>query len=161
MKKFVSLFILWVILSTALATYFSKNLSRDNARLFLPDNTTSGHYQFEERCDMCHDPFMGVKESSCIDCHQDELDRVDDSHPKKKFADPRNAMRLAKIDASNCITCHREHQPETTFLKTSAFTATRILEKTGQTTKSLDLKPAPQPGATTFMTIPLSMKTSL
>lgn len=114
MKKFVSLFILWVILSTALATYFSKNLSRDNARLFLPDNTTSGHYQFEERCDMCHDPFMGVKESSCIDCHQDELDRVDDSHPKKKFADPRNAMRLAKIDASNCITCHREHQPETT-----------------------------------------------
>lgn len=101
-------------MSVGLTAFFSKNFTSQNAQLFLPDNTTSGHYQFEERCDLCHDPYMGVKEDSCIDCHQEELDSINDSHPKKKFADPRNAARLQKINAASCITCHQEHQPETT-----------------------------------------------
>ncbi len=57
---------------------------------------------------------MGVKEDSCIECHAAELKLANDSHPKSKFTDPRNADRLKLLDASNCLTCHKEHMPERT-----------------------------------------------
>lgn len=114
MNKLTVIFTAWLVVSGGLSAVLYKNLGLRNAELFLPDATSHGHYQIQDRCDLCHDPFMGVKDSSCLDCHQKELDRANDSHPKQKFTDPRNADRLRKIDASNCLTCHREHQPETT-----------------------------------------------
>jgi hypothetical protein len=41
---------------------------------------------------------------------------ADDSHPKSKFTDPRNADLVTKLDATACVTCHREHAPAMTGL---------------------------------------------
>lgn len=79
---------------------------------FLIGKTTSGHHQIELACETCHtDPFGGkeVFQDACLKCHKDELKESDDSHPMKKFRDPRNADRLAKLNAMQCITCHTEH----------------------------------------------------
>jgi hypothetical protein len=79
--------------------------------------TTHGHHQIELACDACHTkPFGGgpVLQSACLACHADELKVAKDTHPAKKFTDPRNADRLEKLDATQCVTCHREHKPEVT-----------------------------------------------
>ena len=104
----------WLVMTigmTGLATY--KWLGPDR-RVFLPGTTTSGHYQIELDCNACHTPWMGVKEQACYDCHAAELKAANDSHPKSKFTDPRNADRLKLIRADNCVACHREHLPEQT-----------------------------------------------
>jgi hypothetical protein len=46
--------------------------------------------------------------------HATELEAAQDSHPPKKFLDPRHADRVASLNARLCITCHREHVPELT-----------------------------------------------
>ncbi len=82
--------------------------------LFLPGETTGGHYQIELSCESCHTPFGGVTNEACAGCHGAELTAADDSHPKSKFTDPRNAELVARLDATRCATCHREHAPEMT-----------------------------------------------
>lgn len=86
-------------------------------RVFLPGDTTDGHYQIELACEACHvDEFTDrtAMQSACEGCHSSELARVDDSHPRAKFTDPRNADRVEILDARLCITCHQEHRPEIT-----------------------------------------------
>ncbi|MCC9605081.1 ammonia-forming cytochrome c nitrite reductase subunit c552 [Blastopirellula sp. JC732] len=80
--------------------------------LFLPGETTHGHYQIELKCSACHVAGGGVNNDSCRDCHQALKEY--DTHPAKKFRDPTNAHRLEKIDARECVTCHREHEPHNT-----------------------------------------------
>jgi len=99
----------------ALSGYFSARLFGDDRRLFLPNTTSHGHHQIELACDTCHTPFAGVKQEACNQCHGEELAAVNDSHPRKKFEDPRNADRLTVLDARYCVTCHVEHQPERTL----------------------------------------------
>lgn len=82
--------------------------------MFLPGQTTAGHYQIELACQVCHTPFEGAKQEACLDCHSTELQRANDSHPKSKFTDPRNADRIAILDARLCVTCHQEHRPAQT-----------------------------------------------
>ncbi len=84
--------------------------------VFMPGMTSVGHYQIELACNECHTPFMGVKQDSCLKCHEKELNEAQDSHPEKKFRDPRNADRVAKLDARYCITCHQEHVPDRTHV---------------------------------------------
>lgn len=97
-----------------MSAYLTHRLKDGDRSSFLPGQTTHGHYQIELSCNACHTPMMGVKEDSCIKCHDEELKMANDSHPKSKFTDPRNADRLLKLNASNCITCHKEHVPEQT-----------------------------------------------
>jgi formate-dependent nitrite reductase cytochrome c552 subunit len=113
--------LLWGLLSVALGGYFTYALLADersqsplNKGMFLPGKTTHGHYQIELACSACHTPFQGVKQEACLDCHGEALKAAEDSHPKSKFTDPRNADKLAILDALRCITCHREHKPEIT-----------------------------------------------
>jgi hypothetical protein len=80
----------------------------------MPGRTMDGHYQIEQRCDACHTPFGGVANEACLKCHGADLEAASDSHPESKFADPRNAERVARFDARACATCHREHAPERT-----------------------------------------------
>lgn len=83
----------------------------------LIGETSHGHFQIEMACKTCHtSPFAGIDglQKACVKCHGEELERVDDSHPKSKFTDPRNADRLEFLDARYCITCHVEHRRETT-----------------------------------------------
>lgn len=100
-----------------LAGYLAARFFRENedATVFLPGPTTHGHYQIEMKCAACHEPWGGVREQSCIDCHGAALKAGNDSHPQSKFTDPRNADRLLAIAADKCVTCHREHRPENTL----------------------------------------------
>jgi len=99
---------------TGLAAYYGMKLKSEDQTAFLPGETTHGHYQIEMSCETCHTPMNGVKEESCMQCHEADLKAVNDSHPKSKFTDPRNADRVAVLDARNCLTCHKEHVPKQT-----------------------------------------------
>ncbi|MGV3662884.1 MAG: cytochrome c3 family protein [Prosthecobacter sp.] len=100
-----------------LAGYLAARFFRENedATVFLPGPTTHGHYQIEMKCATCHEPWGGVGEQSCIDCHGAALKAGGDSHPQSKFTDPRNADRLQAIAADKCVTCHVEHRAEHTL----------------------------------------------
>ncbi|HVR35785.1 MAG TPA: cytochrome c3 family protein [Methylomirabilota bacterium] len=104
----------WLLLTFTMTGYLSHRMRGPDRSLFLPGPTTHGHYQIELACNACHTPMMGVREESCTDCHGADLKAANDSHPKSKFTDPRNADRVARLDARNCVTCHREHRPELT-----------------------------------------------
>ncbi|MEL6318743.1 MAG: cytochrome c3 family protein, partial [Pseudomonadota bacterium] len=88
----------------------------------LPGRTTGVHHQLEISCDTCHaaKPFSTEKKTlkalnkTCFGCHDDELKASNDSHPRKKFRNPRMADYWEKIDARMCTSCHVEHKPEVT-----------------------------------------------
>ena len=106
--------ITWLFLTASLTSYYAIALVGEDKSVFLPGETTSGHYQIEMACTQCHSESFSdekVLQESCVKCHAKELKAVEDSHPKSKFTDPRNADRTAILDARLCITCHREHQP--------------------------------------------------
>jgi Cytochrome c3 len=104
----------WTVAVIALAAYFTWTLLGRDRTLFLIGRTTDGHHQIELACETCHtSPFGGgqVLQDACVKCHGEDLARENDSHPRTKFTDPRNADRVAVLDARVCITCHREHKP--------------------------------------------------
>jgi len=101
----------------ALALYLAAAFAGQCERsLFLPGETSAGHHQIELACESCHTRFGGraALEEACVRCHAEQLAAVHDSHPRTKFTDPRNADRVALLDARFCTTCHVEHQPERT-----------------------------------------------
>lgn len=104
----------WVVLTGIMSAYLAYRIKGPDQTVFLPGPTTHGHYQIELNCNACHDPMMGVKEQACYDCHGADLKAANDAHPKSKFTDPRNADRVAALDARKCVTCHQEHMPERT-----------------------------------------------
>ncbi len=109
-----SLFALWLTLTMGIGAYLAFGIAGKDKSIFLPGATSDGHYQIEASCGSCHTPFGGVRQEACLNCHAAELAAADDSHPEKKFTDPRNADRVAKLDARKCIVCHVEHRPEVT-----------------------------------------------
>jgi hypothetical protein len=108
------LWLTWSAVMIGMAGILTYRLTGPDRRLFLPGATSRGHHQIELACHVCHTPWMGVNEKSCYDCHAAELRAANDSHPKSKFTDPRNADRLKLVRADNCVACHREHLPEQT-----------------------------------------------
>jgi formate-dependent nitrite reductase cytochrome c552 subunit len=110
-----TLWAMWILGTVCVAAYLGWAMQRvEDADVFLPGETSHGHYQIETKCNLCHTPMNGVKQDACLGCHKAELEAANDSHPPKKFLDPRNADRAAALDARLCITCHREHVPELT-----------------------------------------------
>jgi hypothetical protein len=115
--------VLWLLLTLALGGYLGFSIidlsagGTENTEIFLPGETTHGHHNIEMACTECHtDAFGGKKalQKACMNCHAEELELADDSHPKSKFTDPRNASTLEKIDARYCVSCHVEHNPDVT-----------------------------------------------
>lgn len=110
--------LLWLVATVALGGYFSFILLRgEDKTLFLIGEASHGHHQIELACAACHgEGFTNqqVMQEACVSCHGDELQAAQDSHPKSKFTDPRNADRIEIIDARYCISCHAEHQAENT-----------------------------------------------
>jgi uncharacterized cupin superfamily protein len=107
----------WAAITLCACGYLGAVLTRDGGEtrtMFVPGPTTSGHYQIERACESCHTPFEGVTNDACLACHGAELTAVDDSHPKSKFTDPRNAALVDELDATRCVTCHAEHVPDMT-----------------------------------------------
>jgi predicted CXXCH cytochrome family protein len=89
----------------------------DLRQLFLIGRTSDAHHQIEMACNACHTSWFGGREAietACLSCHQEDLKNAKDNHPATKFTDPRNADRLAKLDATKCLSCHVEHKPEVT-----------------------------------------------
>jgi predicted CXXCH cytochrome family protein len=108
----------WIILTLALSGFYLYKIlvDEDKGELLIGD-ASYGHFQIELACDSCHtDAFGGEKsmQKACKKCHQAELDVARDTHPKKKFNDPRNADLLQIINAKQCVSCHTEHQGEQT-----------------------------------------------
>ena len=106
--------IIWLLVTVAILGFFGYELLfKEQKPNFLPGAVTHGHFQIEMACDTCHiDPFGGeeVLQDACINCHGEELEKSLDSHPRKKFTDPRNADLLEILDARYCASCHLEHQ---------------------------------------------------
>lgn len=110
--------LVWGVSSAILVALLSYFLLAEDKSLYLSGPMTSGHYQIGVKCDACHQSAFAGDEGiqrACVKCHQQALEQSDDSHPKSKFTDPRNADRVAKLDARYCATCHEEHAPERTF----------------------------------------------
>jgi hypothetical protein len=100
-----------------LLAYFGGRFDSDDRSVFLPGETSNGHYQIELVCEACHVESFTTAEAmqaACEACHLGALDEARDSHPESKFTDPRNADRVAMLDARFCVTCHVEHKPEMT-----------------------------------------------
>lgn len=107
-------FLLINSLMLAVLWYVAKSTPSKAKKLFLPGVTTHGHYQIEMDCNACHTAGMGVQQDACLKCHQAELKQARDTHPASKFRDPTLADKLSVLDATQCITCHREHVEDRT-----------------------------------------------
>ena len=113
------IWLIWLGSSAVFGGYLAVDMliSQDKT-LFMPGPLSNGHHQLTQRCGTCHsDAFGGgaVLQEACLKCHAEERVKPVDSHPRAKFKDPRNADRLANIDALQCVTCHTEHRPEITL----------------------------------------------
>ncbi|MEL6399839.1 MAG: cytochrome c3 family protein [Cyanobacteria bacterium J06607_6] len=95
------------VMCIVLMGWFAAAFAFDNKEVFLPGETSVGHYLFEASCSSCHEGFNPVSNENCSRCHQAEL--AEDKHGAAKFRDPRWAGELAKIEALTCTTCHNEH----------------------------------------------------
>jgi hypothetical protein len=118
MQRKTIVWVCWIAAVSGLTGYFVWVLYSNDRTLFLIGKTTDGHHQIELACEACHtSPFGGgpVLQNACVGCHGAELAQANDSHPKSKFTDPRNADRVAILDARFCVTCHREHKPGITL----------------------------------------------
>jgi len=110
--------LVWGLSSMGLMVYLADRLGGADRTVFLPGETSAGHYQVELACEACHSRSFAdadAMQAACEACHLEPLDDARDSHPKGKFTDPRNADRVAKLDARYCVTCHIEHKPEVTL----------------------------------------------
>ena len=87
--------------------WFAAAFTLDNKQVFLPGETSVGHYLFETSCSSCHEGFKPVTNETCLRCHEAEM--ATDAHGVKKFRDPRWAEDLQKLAVLTCTTCHNEH----------------------------------------------------
>jgi hypothetical protein len=87
--------------------WFGAAFAFNQRQIFLPGETSDGHYLFETSCNSCHEGFKPVSNETCMRCHEAEL--AEDTHGAKKFRDPRWATLLAKLDVLTCTACHAEH----------------------------------------------------
>ncbi|MGZ8224066.1 MAG: cytochrome c3 family protein [Methylobacter sp.] len=116
LKRYLK-WIIWLLVTVAIAAVYLSRLEGNDKRIFLPGQTSSGHHQIELNCDACHtDPFSTSDDmqEACVKCHGAELKQIKDSHPKSKFTDPRNADHTKILDARYCVACHVEHKPDIT-----------------------------------------------
>ena len=117
------LWLFWIVATLATGSVLAgvTFLGGDRSAMLI-GKTTDAHHQFEVSCDSCHKskPFQSeakmkkAMNKACLNCHKTELKISDDSHPIKKFRDPRNADTLKHINAKFCVSCHVEHKPEIT-----------------------------------------------
>jgi mono/diheme cytochrome c family protein len=109
---------LWLSTLLAVAGWYGYRLyAGEELQAFNPGLLSAGHHQLEQACGACHVSPLGggeVLQQACVNCHGDELKAARDAHPQSKFSDPRNADRLAHLDARYCLACHLEHVPERT-----------------------------------------------
>lgn len=118
------LWVLWTVATVFIAgTALARLYVGGDRTVLLPGQTAGVHHQLEIACETCHTspPFAGQAKvrkdinKTCNTCHKDELKEANDSHPTKKFTNPRMAAYWDKVDARFCTTCHSEHMPDNTL----------------------------------------------
>ncbi|MDE0173111.1 MAG: cytochrome c3 family protein [Defluviicoccus sp.] len=121
----------WAVVAATLAgaAWFAAAMTVGGDRsALLIGETTDAHHQIELACETCHaaPAFASAAKAekalnrACRKCHDKELKAADDSHPRRKFRNPRMAVYWEKLDARLCTTCHVEHRPE--IVRASAVT---------------------------------------
>jgi hypothetical protein len=113
-RSSTALLVGFVLVNLGGGAFLLHRFFRGDRTFVVPGAMTRGHFPIESQCEQCHTPGLGVRPDACMKCHRRELERSDDTHPPSKFTDPRNADRLAKLDARSCVACHMEHRPEIT-----------------------------------------------
>ena len=117
------LWIIWVAFTLFLAGgAFARLYLAGDRTTFMPGETSGVHHQIELACETCHTSEAFADQNTirkdinktCVTCHKDELKASNDSHPIKKFKNPRMADYWERVDARFCTSCHTEHQPEIT-----------------------------------------------
>ena len=58
-----------------------------------------------------------VDNKKCLECH----DRANDRHPTHRFLEPKFKDAIAEINATECETCHREHNDTRVVLADATF----------------------------------------
>ena len=111
--------IAWLLVSALLGSWLAYAMVNETAdkTIFMPGKLSPGHHQLTDACDACHtDSFGGgeVLQEACVECHGQDRVKPFDSHPVKKFKDPRNADLLESINVLRCVSCHTEHKAEIT-----------------------------------------------
>lgn len=96
-----------ILTMVLLLVWMSAAFALDNKQIFLPGETSEGHYLFEASCASCHEGFKPVSNENCARCHEAELE--EDVHGAKKFKDPRWASYRENLDVLTCTACHNEH----------------------------------------------------
>lgn len=118
------LWIVWIIATLGFASVATARLYLSGDRTdLMPGQTDGVHHQLEIACETCHTspPFASQAKlrkdinKTCKTCHKEELKAANDSHPTKKFTNPRMASYWDKVDARWCTSCHSEHEPEITL----------------------------------------------
>lgn len=107
----------WLLLSMLGTGALTYALDQGDARVFMPGPLSAGHHQYEQGCEICHAQRFGgadAVQERCVKCHAQDLYDAQDAHGRRKFSNPRNADRIARIEVTRCAACHGEHRPEMT-----------------------------------------------
>lgn len=106
-RSLLSVKAITIVASVLLIVAMAAAFALDQKQIFLPGETSVGHYLFETSCSSCHEGFKPVTNDTCMSCHEAEM--AEDIHGASKFRDPRWAGELAQLEALTCTTCHSEH----------------------------------------------------
>ena len=111
-------FILMLVLFLGfpLAEFYDSNAKQVIEDFNLPGDDTwlsgeisSPHRHFGNDCNQCHQqPFVKVRDSACIDCHQEIT----------THADP-DLYDLPELQETRCATCHKEHNGNEHLIQTA------------------------------------------
>ena len=113
--KEIRLYSAWVILLIPMAVYFYSQLTGDDKTILIQGKTSNGHYQIEEKCDLCHegnlkDDNKSAMQGKCLDCHKEKITdgTKSNTHSVGKLKEKPALLKNFKADL--CVTCHKEHQ---------------------------------------------------
>ena len=92
-------------------------------RSYQPGALMDVHAQLANRCSACHQPWHGVTNAACINCHGDFADN--NPHGDFDVTDPKQGLLPGKklvVFSNNleCLTCHTEHRGRFVDVNTTA-----------------------------------------
>jgi thioredoxin reductase len=117
---------LWIAGGLAVILIFAFTLGR--RRSYEPRPLLAAHAQLGNRCASCHEPWHGVTNQACINCHGDFADNnphgdFDVTGHKQGLLPGRKLVVFS--DNLECLTCHTEHRGRFVDIKaTAAFACT-------------------------------------
>jgi thioredoxin reductase (NADPH) len=87
-------------------------------RSYSPGPVSAGHAVFVSQCSACHQPWQGVSNDGCVDCHGDY--KENNSHRSAKLSGKDSELLPGKVirafydpadkaDELSCLSCHTDH----------------------------------------------------